>query len=75
MGYEVYWGPIGGLPFQTDENLVEDIRGMKERGVDGLEQRFGAQLTRSFDVYMPTKDTPIYPFWREQNDVGQSVIE
>ena len=25
----------------------------------------------SFDVYMPTKDTPIYPFWREQNDVRE----
>lgn len=37
MGYEVYSGTIVGLPFQTDENLVEDILGMKELGVDGLE--------------------------------------
>ena len=37
MGYEVYSGTIVRLPFQTDENLVEDILGMKELGVDGLE--------------------------------------
>ena len=57
FGYEVYSGTIVGLPFQTDENLVEDILGMKELNVDGLD----------YDVYMPTKNTPIYPFWREQN--------
>lgn len=36
-GYEVYSGTMIGLPFQTDENLVEDILLMKELGVDGVE--------------------------------------
>lgn len=36
-GYEVYSGTMVGLPFQTDENLVEDILLMKELGVDGIE--------------------------------------
>ena len=30
----------------------------------------------SFDVYMPTKSTPIYPFWKEQNQEGyQAYLE
>jgi singapore isolate B (sub-type 7) whole genome shotgun sequence assembly, scaffold_7 len=36
-GFEVYSGTMIGLPFQTDENLVEDILLMKELHVDGLE--------------------------------------
>ncbi|KAK8823107.1 hypothetical protein WA538_002257 [Blastocystis sp. DL] len=57
MGYEVYSGTMIGLPFQTDENLIEDVLMMKELKVDGLD----------FGAYVPTKNTPIYPFWREQN--------
>ena len=37
MGYEVYSGTMIGLPFQTDENLIEDVLMMKELKVDGLE--------------------------------------
>ena len=37
MGYEVYSGTMIGLPFQTDENLIEDVMMMKELKVDGLE--------------------------------------
>ncbi|KNB42157.1 hypothetical protein JH06_4264 [Blastocystis sp. subtype 4] len=56
-GFEVYSGTMIGLPFQTDENLVEDILLMKELHVDGLD----------YGVYIPTKNTPIYSFWRDQN--------
>ncbi|KAK8828718.1 hypothetical protein WA577_000199 [Blastocystis sp. JDR] len=56
QGYEVYSGTLVGLPFQTPENLAEDILFLKDLGVDGVD----------LDVYMPTKNTPIYPFWREE---------
>ena len=67
---QVYSGTLVGLPFQTDENLVEDILNMKQLGVDGLELTCIVVVSNSFDVYMPTKSTPIYPFWKEQNKVG-----
>lgn len=37
QGYEVYSGTLVGLPFQTPENLAEDILFLKELGVDGVE--------------------------------------
>lgn len=27
-------------------------------------------MRRSLDVYMPTKNTPVYPFWREETQVA-----
>lgn len=36
-GYEVYTGTLVGLPFQTPENLAEDILFLKELHVDGVE--------------------------------------
>lgn len=65
----MYSGTLVGLPFQTDENLVEDILNMKEMKVDGLEYERGFIVMISLDVYMPTKNTPIYPFWKDQNKV------
>ena len=37
QGYEVYSGTLVGLPFQTPENLAEDILFLKDLGVDGVE--------------------------------------
>lgn len=37
QGYEVYSGMLVGLPFQTPENLAEDILFLKDLGVDGVE--------------------------------------
>ncbi len=51
IGYQVGTGVMIGLPFQTHENLVEDILFFKEEDIDMV----------GMGPYVPHEDTPLVP--------------